>query len=192
MAKEKGVRLTKSQQGELLSMLFFGYPKSQILRRFKERWDITVSADMFKYWKGRADEKADEAVKRFEERVFEKYLSQREVRLDILMGQVDKALAIECDPDDPLSFQRINKEVRETLQQIATELNEWRTGDTYNIVYNVVSPVFEVLAMWAVRHISQGPERELALSDLRRITEGFLKELPDGKEIATTAKTIKR
>lgn len=191
MAKKRTQgKLTKEQQGEIIGLLYWGYPRAFIFKRFKEKYDFDLTPKIYNWWRKKvedeADERATKAIERWEKRIFEKYLSQREVRLDILMNQANKALEMVCE--DPLDFQRVNKEVRETLKQIAQELQEWHTGDTYNIVYNIVTPVFEVLALWATRHIPEGDARLVALDDLRRITQTFLKELPEGKTIKARAR----
>jgi len=192
MAKQTRQKLTKQQEEEIISMLYWGYPKTLIKQHFKSRFDIDLKDNVYKLWKTRvekeAKERASEAIKRWEERVFEKYLSQREVRIHVLMERFDQASQFEIDPGDHLAFQRINREIRETLKQIAQELHEWRTGDTVNVVFNIVNPVFEELAFVLVRHLPEGDSRDAALADLRRVSKSYLEGLPDAKVIPAKAK----
>ena len=193
MAKKKErYKLTKEQQDKLLGFLFLNYPKPVIERRFKEEEGIEISDWMFYRWERRIKEEQEEAIERaqkhFEKQVFGKYLSQREARIDILMAEVTKALAFKVDEGDHLAFERRNTVLTRTLKQIAQELHEWRTGDTTNIVYNIISPVFEQLAFVLVRHITEGDARDAALADLRRVSHSYLEGLPDAKVIPAKSK----
>jgi len=192
MAKQTRQKLTKQQEEEIISMLYWGYPKTLIKQHFKSRFDIDLKDNVYKLWKTRvekeAKERASEAIKRWEERVFEKYLSQREVRIHVLMERFDQASQFEIDPGDHLAFQRINREIRETLKQIAQELQEWRTGDTVNVVYNIIAPALESVAYVLLRHVPEGDARSAAVDELRRVSKSYFEGLPDAKVIPAKAK----
>ena len=178
------VLLTPQQKDKLLTWLFFGLDKSVIIKRFLEEETVDLTDYMYTYWKKRADKRKDETVKavaRYREKMFEKGYSGRLARLDTLYAQVDKGLRMDFGADDHLAFQRVTKTVLDTLKQIAQELHEWQTGDTVNIVYNIINPVFEEVAFVLVRHLPEGEPRIAALDDLRRVSESYMKSLPAGK-----------
>lgn len=184
----KGKRLSPAQRDKLIGLIVAGFSKQTVIKRMETEAEVFISPKTYEYWRKRSKKEAEDAIRRRREKIYEKSLAKREARLDVLIAQAEKALSRD-DVDSVRDFATLSKELRGILQQIATELHEWQTGDTSIIVFNVMTPVLEELARLLVRHIAEGDPRDAALAELRRITQTYLEGLPDAKTIPAKAKT---
>lgn len=182
--------LTKKQKHTLKGLIVAGFGKEYILKQMEDQEGIRPSDRQYKYWRGQAKKEARELSADRRAEIYDQSFAVREERLGLLIRRAEQAAALEWDTS--ADYKRINSELRALLEQVARELHEWQTGDTYNILINVMTPVVEELIRWAVRHMPESEPRNAALADLGRITKTHLEALPDIKTIKGEAKEVKR
>jgi len=182
--------LSQRQRDALMNLEVAGFGKKYILKRMEEQHGVVPTDRQYKYWKAKAKKQAEKASAERRAEIYDKSFAVREERLALLIRRAEEAAALEWTT--PADYKRINSELRALLEQVARELHEWQTGDTYNILINVMTPVVEELIRWAVRHMPEGELRVAALADLGRITKTHLEALPDVKTIKGKAKQIKK
>lgn len=185
-----GERLTQAQQDKLLAWIVDGFGDGVIKARMKSEEGIELTTSRLGYWRTKAKKEGARVGEEYRQRVHERSFARRLSRIDVLIGHAESLLSSDIAVENWSDLKKQTDAILKTLQHIATELREWQTGNVYNVFINTMTPVWDEIAMWAVRYIPEN-EQGVAVADLRRISEKYseqLKALPDPKTIAVRAR----